>query len=140
MPLQTWSHREPTPKTTYQPLRIPQSPRGGGMHAHRRRASLSQNVALTATAAATGASGAGAAGRGRSGGHCYCWFLVQTRTRPEGSARPETRRLAPRRCGCRGRRTPGLTLNEHKALPGSAENAAARPLTSDPGSPISPTA
>lgn len=127
MALQTWSQREPTPKTTYLPLRIPQSPPGGGMHAHRRRASLSQNVALTARAAATATSGAGAGGRGRPGGHCYRWFLVQTRTRPERWARPETRRLSPRRCGSAAHQASHST--KHKALPGSAENAAAQRST-----------
>ncbi|CAD7677983.1 unnamed protein product [Nyctereutes procyonoides] len=125
MPLQTWSHGQRTPpRTTRQPPRIPPSPRGGGTHAPRPGASLSQNVALAAGAAATGSSGAGAGSRGPPGGHCCRRVLLHTRTGPARWARPEPPRLSPRRGAAAAHQASHSAT--HKALPGSARHAAAR--------------
>lgn len=125
MPLQTWSHRQRTPPgTSHRPPRIPPSPRGGGMHAPRPGASLSQNVALAAGAAATGSSGAGAGSRGPPGGHCCRRVLLHTRTGPARWARPEPPSLSPRRGAAAAHQASRSA--KHKALPFPSRLGSAR--------------
>lgn len=142
LPLQTWSHPQGgTPKTTYQPLRIPQ------ISSRRREARTPPRSEPVSKCRS----------RGPSSGHRD---LRGRRTGPGAAGRPLlllVPRSDPHHAGTRSSARDADTVGPPRrwaprTRPHSQQNTKpfparlrmprpnARPLTSDPGSPISPTA